>query len=139
MCLEVLHLSEPTTPASSLENTPGVSLNNLKQHIKTLASDDFEGRGPLTLGIPGANLAHIYSHNDEEGILNITTAEYIIPLKKHRITHYKQERYFVIHEDSVQYLANYQGEVKGPFDSIRNNSGEFTGIKNNEKTKIIFD
>ena len=89
--------------------------------------------------IRGANLAHIYSHNEEEGILNITTRTYIIPLKKHRISHYKQEGYFVIHEDSVQYLANYQGEVMGPFDRIKNNSGEFIGIKNGVETKIIFD
>ncbi len=90
--------------------------------------------------IRGANLAHIYSHNDEEGILNITTKNYVIPLKKHRIRHYKQERYFVISEDSgLQYLANYQGDVKGPFDRIKNNSCQFTGFKNGVETKIVSD
>ncbi|MCL6220853.1 hypothetical protein [Zunongwangia pacifica] len=90
--------------------------------------------------IRGADLAHVYSHNDEEGILNITTKKYIIPLKKHHIRHYQQERYFVISEDSgLQYLANYQGDVKGPFDRIKNNSGQFTGVKSGVETNIVFD
>ena len=42
--------SEPASEQTPLENTAGVSLSNIKQHIKTLASDDFEGRGPLTHG-----------------------------------------------------------------------------------------
>nr|WP_310736598.1 M28 family metallopeptidase [Pseudoalteromonas sp. SR44-8] len=42
--------SEPTQEQATLDNTTSVNLSNIKQHIKTLASDEFEGRGPLTRG-----------------------------------------------------------------------------------------
>nr|WP_275074563.1 M28 family metallopeptidase [Pseudoalteromonas ostreae] len=42
--------SEPAQEQATLDNTTGVNLSNIKQHIKTLASDEFEGRGPLTRG-----------------------------------------------------------------------------------------
>ena len=42
--------SEPAQEQTTLDNTTSVNLSNIKQHIKTLASDEFEGRGPLTRG-----------------------------------------------------------------------------------------
>ncbi|MFK3872225.1 M28 family metallopeptidase [Pseudoalteromonas rhizosphaerae] len=42
--------SEPAQEQATLDNTTSVNLSNIKQHIKTLASDEFEGRGPLTRG-----------------------------------------------------------------------------------------
>lgn len=42
--------SEPAQKQTTLDNTTSVNLSNIKQHIKTLASDEFEGRGPLTRG-----------------------------------------------------------------------------------------
>lgn len=42
--------SESAQEQATLDNTTSVNLSNIKQHIKTLASDEFEGRGPLTRG-----------------------------------------------------------------------------------------
>ncbi|MBH0058234.1 M28 family peptidase [Pseudoalteromonas sp. SWXJZ94C] len=50
LLVALLGCSEQASEQPKLEKTTGVSLSNVKQHIKTLASDDFEGRGPLTHG-----------------------------------------------------------------------------------------
>ena len=77
--------SEPTTPASSLENTPGVSLNNLKQHIKTLASDDFEGRGPLTLG-EVKTVGYLSEQYQAMGLSGAYQGKYLQPVKMAMLT-----------------------------------------------------
>ncbi|MGO3301076.1 MAG: M28 family metallopeptidase, partial [Pseudoalteromonas sp.] len=50
LLVALLGCSEQASEKPKLEKAIGVNLNNVKQHIKTLASDDFEGRGPLTNG-----------------------------------------------------------------------------------------
>lgn len=50
LLVALLGCSEQASEQPKLEKAIGVNLNNVKQHIKTLASDDFEGRGPLTNG-----------------------------------------------------------------------------------------
>jgi Zn-dependent M28 family amino/carboxypeptidase len=41
---------EQATDSTKLSNSTNVDINHVKQHIKTLASDEFAGRGPLTVG-----------------------------------------------------------------------------------------
>nr|WP_257326358.1 M28 family metallopeptidase [Pseudoalteromonas rhizosphaerae] len=50
LLLGLIGCSEPAQEQATLDNTTSVNLSNIKQHIKTLASDEFEGRGPLTRG-----------------------------------------------------------------------------------------
>ena len=77
--------SESTTPTSSLENSPGVSLNNIKQHIKTLASDDFEGRGPLTLG-EVKTVGYLSEQYKAIGLTGAYNGDFLHPVKMAMIT-----------------------------------------------------
>ncbi|CAH9060378.1 hypothetical protein PSEHALCIP103_02262 [Pseudoalteromonas haloplanktis] len=77
--------SESATPTSSLENSPGVSLNNIKQHIKTLASDDFEGRGPLTLG-EVKTVGYLSEQYKAIGLTGAYNGDFLHPVKMAMIT-----------------------------------------------------
>ena len=77
--------SESATPTSSLENSPGVSLNNIKHHIKTLASDDFEGRGPLTLG-EVKTVGYLSEQYKAIGLTGAYNGDFLHPVKMAMIT-----------------------------------------------------
>ena len=77
--------SESATPTSSLENSPGISLNNIKQHIKTLASDDFEGRGPLTLG-EVKTVGYLSEQYKAIGLTGAYNGDFLHPVKMAMIT-----------------------------------------------------
>ena len=77
--------SEPKTEHTSLENTPGVSLNNIKQHIKTLASDEFEGRGPLTRG-EVKTVGYLSEQYEKIGLTGAYKGKFLQPVKMAMIT-----------------------------------------------------
>jgi Zn-dependent M28 family amino/carboxypeptidase len=77
--------SEPTSEHSSLENTPGVSLNNVKQHIKTLASDDFQGRGPLTHG-EVKTVGYLSEQYEAMGLTGAYNGKFLQPVKMAMVT-----------------------------------------------------
>lgn len=77
--------SEPKTEHSSLENTPDVSLNNIKQHIKTLASDEFEGRGPLTRG-EVKTVGYLSEQYEKIGLTGAYKGKFLQPVKMAMIT-----------------------------------------------------
>ncbi|MDC9528524.1 M28 family metallopeptidase [Pseudoalteromonas sp. Angola-7] len=77
--------SEPASEHSSLENTPGVSLNNVKQHIKTLASDDFQGRGPLTHG-EVKTVGYLSEQYEAMGLTGAYNGKFLQPVKMAMVT-----------------------------------------------------
>lgn len=77
--------SEPASEHSSLENTPGVSLNNVKQHIKTLASDDFQGRGPLTHG-EVKTVGYLSEQYETMGLTGAYNGKFLQPVKMAMVT-----------------------------------------------------
>ena len=77
--------SEPASEHSSLENTPGVSLNNVKQHIKTLASDDFQGRGPLTHGEVKTE-GYLSEQYEAMGLTGAYNGKFLQPVKMAMVT-----------------------------------------------------
>ncbi|KPZ57901.1 M28 family metallopeptidase [Pseudoalteromonas sp. P1-25] len=77
--------SEPASEHSSLENTPDVSLNNVKQHIKTLASDDFQGRGPLTHG-EVKTVGYLSEQYEAMGLTGAYNGKYLQPVKMAMVT-----------------------------------------------------
>ena len=77
--------SEPASEYSSLENTPGVSLNNVKQHIKTLASDDFQGRGPLTHG-EVKTVGYLSEQYEAMGLTGAYNGKFLQPVKMAMVT-----------------------------------------------------
>lgn len=77
--------SEPASEHSSLENTPGVSLNNVKQHIKMLASDDFQGRGPLTHG-EVKTVGYLSEQYEAMGLTGAYNGKYLQPVKMAMVT-----------------------------------------------------
>ena len=77
--------SEPKTEHTSLENTPDVSLNNIKQHIKTLASDEFEGRGPLTRG-EVKTVGYLSEQYEKIGLTGAYKGKFLQPVKMAMIT-----------------------------------------------------
>ena len=77
--------SEPASEHSSLENTPGVSLNNIKQHIKTLASDDFQGRGPLTHG-EVKTVGYLSEQYEAMGLTGAYNGKFLQPVKMAMVT-----------------------------------------------------
>ncbi|KPZ62650.1 M28 family metallopeptidase [Pseudoalteromonas sp. P1-7a] len=77
--------SEPASEHSSLENTPDVSLNNVKQHIKTLASDDFQGRGPLTHG-EVKTVGYLSEQYEAMGLAGAYNGKYLQPVKMAMVT-----------------------------------------------------
>ncbi|NRD18412.1 hypothetical protein HNV08_00005 [Winogradskyella eckloniae] len=103
---------------------------------KQIIEPQYHGIGKINY----TNFMHVYGFNDEEGILDISTKQYVIPFKKHDIRHYDQAKHFLISERyDIQYLANYKGDIKGPFEKLKYNHGEFIGIKNGNETKLLFD
>lgn len=76
--------SEPASE-HSLENTPGVSLNNVKQHIKTLASDEFQGRGPLTHG-EVKTVGYLSGQYEALGLTGAYNGKYLQPVKMAMVT-----------------------------------------------------
>ncbi|MCK8118050.1 M28 family metallopeptidase [Pseudoalteromonas sp. 2CM37A] len=77
--------SEPASEHSSLENTPDVSLNNVKQHIKTLASDDFQGRGPLTHG-EVKTVGYLSEQYEAMGLTGAYNGKFLQPVKMAMVT-----------------------------------------------------
>ncbi|AYM86154.1 M28 family metallopeptidase [Pseudoalteromonas agarivorans] len=77
--------SEPASEHSSLENTPGVSLNNVKQHIKTLASDYFQGRGPLTHG-EVKTVGYLSEQYEAMGLTGAYNGKFLQPVKMAMVT-----------------------------------------------------
>jgi len=77
--------SEPASEHSSLENTPGVSLNNVKQHIKTLASDDFQGRCPLTHG-EVKTVGYLSEQYEAMGLTGAYNGKFLQPVKMAMVT-----------------------------------------------------
>lgn len=77
--------SEPASEHSSLENTPCVSLNNVKQHIKTLASDDFQGRGPLTHG-EVKTVGYLSEQYEAMGLTGAYNGKFLQPVKMAMVT-----------------------------------------------------
>ncbi|MDC9496108.1 MULTISPECIES: M28 family metallopeptidase [unclassified Pseudoalteromonas] len=77
--------SEPASEHSSLENTPSVSLNNVKQHIKTLASDDFQGRGPLTHG-EVKTVGYLSEQYEAMGLTGAYNGKFLQPVKMAMVT-----------------------------------------------------
>ena len=77
--------SEPASEHSSLENTPGVSLNNVKQHIKTLASDGFQGRGPLTHG-EVKTVGYLSEQYEAMGLTGAYNGKFLQPVKMAMVT-----------------------------------------------------
>ncbi len=77
--------SEPASEHFSLENTPGVSLNNVKQHIKTLASDDFQGRGPLTHG-EVKTVGYLSEQYEAMGLTGAYNGKFLQPVKMAMVT-----------------------------------------------------
>ncbi|MBH0027585.1 M28 family peptidase [Pseudoalteromonas sp. SWN29] len=77
--------SDPVDEQANLENTPGVSLSNIKQHIKTLASDDFEGRGPLTHG-EVKTVGYLSEQYKALGLTGAYKGKYLQPVKMAMVT-----------------------------------------------------
>ncbi|MDN3392825.1 M28 family metallopeptidase [Pseudoalteromonas sp. APC 3691] len=77
--------SEPASKQTPLENTAGVSLSNIKQHIKTLASDDFEGRGPLTHG-EVKTVGYLSEQYKALGLIGAYEGKYLQPVKMAMVT-----------------------------------------------------
>ncbi len=77
--------SEPASEKTPLENTAGVSLSNIKQHIKTLASDDFEGRGPLTHG-EVKTVGYLSEQYKALGLTGAYKGKYLQPVKMAMVT-----------------------------------------------------
>ncbi|MCK8106701.1 M28 family metallopeptidase [Pseudoalteromonas sp. 2CM41L] len=77
--------SEPASEHSPLENTLGVSLNNVKQHIKTLASDDFQGRGPLTHG-EVKTVSYLSEQYETMGLTGAYNGKFLQPVKMAMVT-----------------------------------------------------
>lgn len=77
--------SEPASEQSPLETTPGVSLNNVKQHIKILASDDFQGRGPLTHG-EVKTVGYLSEQYKALGLTGAYKEKYLQPVKMAMVT-----------------------------------------------------
>ncbi|WP_166111140.1 M28 family metallopeptidase [Pseudoalteromonas sp. Z9A5] len=77
--------SEPTQEQSTLENTTGVNLNNIKQHIKTLASDEFEGRGPLTRG-EVKTVGYLSEQYKALGLTGAYNSKFLQPVKMAMVT-----------------------------------------------------
>ena len=77
--------SEPASQQTPLENTAGVSLSNIKQHIKTLASDDFEGRGPLTHG-EVKTVGYLSEQYKALGLTGAYKGKYLQPVKMAMVT-----------------------------------------------------
>ncbi|WP_024605576.1 MULTISPECIES: M28 family metallopeptidase [unclassified Pseudoalteromonas] len=77
--------SEPASKQTPLENTAGVSLSNIKQHIKTLASDDFEGRGPLTHG-EVKTVGYLSEQYKALGLIGAYKGKYLQPVKMAMVT-----------------------------------------------------
>jgi Zn-dependent M28 family amino/carboxypeptidase len=77
--------SEPANEQVPLENTPDVSLSNIKQHIKTLASDDFEGRGPLTHG-EVKTIGYLSEQYKEIGLTGAYNDNYLQPVEMAMVT-----------------------------------------------------
>ena len=77
--------SEPAQEQSTLENTTGVNLNNIKQHIKTLASDEFEGRGPLTRG-EVKTVGYLSEQYKALGLTGAYNSKFLQPVKMAMVT-----------------------------------------------------
>jgi len=77
--------SEPAQEQSTLENTSGVNLNNIKQHIKTLASDEFEGRGPLTRG-EVKTVGYLSEQYKALGLTGAYNSKFLQPVKMAMVT-----------------------------------------------------
>jgi len=77
--------SEPANEYSPLETPSGVSLNNVKQHIKTLASDDFQGRGPLTHG-EVKTVGYLSEQYKALGLTGAYKGKYLQPVKMAMVT-----------------------------------------------------
>ncbi|MEL0641055.1 M28 family metallopeptidase [Pseudoalteromonas aliena] len=77
--------SESASEKTPLENTAGVSLSNIKQHIKTLASDDFEGRGPLTHG-EVKTIGYLSEQYKALGLTGAYKGKYLQPVKMAMVT-----------------------------------------------------
>ncbi|NMM40853.1 M28 family metallopeptidase [Pseudoalteromonas arctica] len=77
--------SEPAQEQATLDNTTGVNLSNIKQHIKTLASDEFEGRGPLTRG-EVKTVGYLTNQYQALGLTGAYNDKFLQPVKMAMVT-----------------------------------------------------
>ena len=77
--------SEPAQEQATLDNTTSVNLSNIKQHIKTLASDEFEGRGPLTRG-EVKTVGYLSNQYQALGLTGAYNNKFLQPVKMAMVT-----------------------------------------------------
>ncbi|WP_339685176.1 M28 family metallopeptidase [uncultured Pseudoalteromonas sp.] len=83
--LTLIGCSEQAADTTKLDNSQELSINNIKQHIKTLASDEFEGRGPLTAG-EVKTIGYLTKQYQAFGLSGAYNDKYLQPVKMAKVT-----------------------------------------------------
>ena len=85
MSLALVACSEPAPEAETSQDQTQINLTSFKEDVKTLASDEFLGRGPLTEG-ETLTIEYLAKRYQEMGIAGAVNGDYFQPVEIAQIT-----------------------------------------------------
>lgn len=85
LSLALVACTDPVAPTENSATAPTVNLSNVHQDIQVLASDEFAGRGPLTLG-ETLTINYLAKQYQDIGLVGAVAGEFLQPVEMAKIT-----------------------------------------------------